>query len=90
MQMGAQGIENMVIIFIIYDYGVEKKKLCKDINIKRHSYSIKSAFEVFRNVEISHKHNSKISNVLIVIGIKRHVFTKCKNLELLGQTVQML
>jgi len=24
--MGAQGIENMLIIFIIYDYGVEKKK----------------------------------------------------------------
>ncbi len=43
--MGAQGIENMLVIFIIYDYLVEKKKFCKDINIKRHSYSIKSAFE---------------------------------------------
>jgi len=26
MQMGAQGIENMLVIFIIYDYRVEKKK----------------------------------------------------------------
>ncbi len=33
MQMGAQGIENMVIIFIIYDYGVEKKKA-----LQRHKY----------------------------------------------------
>jgi hypothetical protein len=40
MQMGVQGIENMLIIFIVYDYGVEQKKLCEDINIKRQFYSI--------------------------------------------------
>jgi hypothetical protein len=50
--MGAQGIENTLIIFIIYDYRAEKKKLCKDINIKRQFYSIQSTFEIFRNVEI--------------------------------------
>jgi hypothetical protein len=27
MQIGAQGIENMFIIAIIYNYGVEKKNL---------------------------------------------------------------
>ncbi len=47
MQMGAQGIENTLIIFITYDYRVEKKKLCKDINIKRQFYSIQSTFEIF-------------------------------------------
>jgi hypothetical protein len=31
--MGAQGIENMLIIFIIYDYGGEKKKA-----LQRHEY----------------------------------------------------
>jgi hypothetical protein len=37
MQIGAQGIENMFIIPIIYNYGVEKKSIPK----KRLSISFK-------------------------------------------------
>jgi hypothetical protein len=56
MQMGAQGIENMLIIFIIYDYSVEKKKLCKDISIKDTSIPFRVHLKFFRNVEIfTHK-----------------------------------
>jgi hypothetical protein len=69
---------------------VRKKKLCKDMNIKRHLYSIQSTFEIFRNVGVFTNKIPKLQMFPIFIGIKRHVFMKSKNPELLGQTVQML
>jgi hypothetical protein len=39
---------------------------------------------------LADKQKFQNSNFPIVIAIKRHVFTKSKNPELLGQTVQML
>jgi hypothetical protein len=38
MQSGAQGIENMLITFVIHDYGVEKKELKKDTYSTRHFF----------------------------------------------------
>jgi hypothetical protein len=47
MQIGAQGIENMLITFIIEDYGVEKKAtLKKQASKKTPFHSIYSNFEI--------------------------------------------
>jgi len=60
------------------------------MNIKRHFYSIQSSFEIFRNVGVFANKIPKLQMFPIFIGIQRLVFTKSKNPELLGQTVQML